>query len=440
VFTSLFSKAATLSINFLALPLLFRYLGPKEFSLYAALNAAAAWLAYANLGIGPRLVTATAAAFSEHNKDRIPQLISSVIYPVSMIASALAVTLLSYVLFGRPEIVLGSNFAGHQNLVRATGAVLISTAWFQVIASVYEAVQTGYHEQGIQNLLFGIGNVVSFIALISLIRIHPTVTGAICCLTVPIALARAVNILCLRKRHPEIRSEFVSLNWRLSSHMLGSGLAFSMISIGSFLNHQLPILLVNHITLELTSTMATLLNLVMLATGLVTMITIPMCASIADSVASHDFDWIRGFLRKLILGTLVYALIVGLVLCTVGSKVLMLAFGNQLFVETATLVLVSGYLLLVLLEHVLVMTLIALGKIWQSATLYLLRGTVAVVIVPAATRLAGVNGVFIVLITLVILITIPCYYLLLRFAFRDLHRTTATVQTSQLLEAVPSCS
>lgn len=441
VFTSLFSKAATLAINFLALPLLFRSLGSRDFALYATLNAAAAWLAYANLGIGPKLVTATAVAFSAQDKRTIGKLVSSVAYPIIAISSIVVLSLIAYLFLGSPQKILGPDFASQLRLVKITGLVLIGTAWFQVQSSVYEAVQTGYHEQGVQNLLFGIGNLVSLVALISLIHTRPTIAGAICCLTVPIAIARGVNILVLRKKHIEIRPQFVNVDWRLSRDMLQSGLGYSMTTVGSFLNHQLPILLINHILSPiLTSTSATLLNIVALAAGLVTMITIPMCASIADSLASHDLAWIRKFLRKLIGGTLSYAFIVGFVLCTMGSKLLMLAFGRELLVETTTLALVGGYLLLVLLEHVLIMTLIALGRIWQTASLYLLRGAVAVTLVPAATRITGVQGVFIVLITLTALFTIPCYCFLLTSTFRDLRRTTNSVGASRLHDTIPACS
>ena len=118
VFSSLFSKAATLAINFLALPLLFRSLGSRNFALYATLNAAAAWLAYANLGIGPRLVTATAVAFSARDKLRIGKLVSSAAYPIGAISATVALSLIVYLIFGHAENALGPDFAGQQNLRR----------------------------------------------------------------------------------------------------------------------------------------------------------------------------------------------------------------------------------------------------------------------------------------------------------------------------------
>jgi len=438
VLTSLFSKAATFSINFLALPLLFRCLGARDFALYATLNSAAAWLVYANLGIGPKLITSTATAFSKEDKQRVRQLFSSVIYPVIAIATLVGIGLLTFVFWGQPELALGENFRGQSSLIRIAATILIGVAWFQTVASVYEAVQTGYHEQGILNLFFGIGNVVSLVALIVLVRVHPTIVGAICCLTLPIALARASNILVLRSKHPEFQSKLNQLDWRVSRDMLRAGLGYSMISVGSFLNHQFPVLLVNHVLVpSLTSTTATLLNINNLATGLVTMITIPMCASIADSLAHRDFEWIRRFLRRLLGGTTAYALLVGLVLCTVGSKLLLLAFGKQLVVQTATLALVSTYLLLVLFEHVLVMTLIALGRIWQTASLYLLRGLIAVALVPAATRVFGINGVFIVLAVSAAMVTIPTYSFQLRYTFRRLQNSSKEQHNLESCELSP---
>lgn len=421
VFTSLFSKSATLAINFLALPLLFRVLGPKEFALYATLSAASGWLVYANLGIGPKLVTATAIAFTQNNRHRIQTLISSVIYPVACLSILVSASLVAYLVAGQPDLALGPNFLGQGALIRNAGIVLLLTACIQVTASVYEAVQTGYHEQGTQNLLLGAGNLGCMFALLLVVRLHPTVPSAIASLSLPLVLSRIVNIVCLRRRHPEVKPKLQYLEWPESCKMLWSGLGYSMTSVGSFLNHQLPILLVNHILPPtLTSTTATLLNLVTLAAGLVTMITIPMCASIADSVVRRDVAWIQKFLTTLFCGVTAYALIVTGLLSTVGKEVLAAAFGKQLNVNAGTLVLVGAYIVAVLVEHVLVMSLVALGHIWQTAGLYLLRGLAAADLINVAARQLGVGGVFVTLIMLTAVVTIPGYCMLLMKSIRTL--------------------
>ncbi len=437
VLTSLFSKAATLAINFLALPLLFRALGPIEFAMYATLNVGSAWLAYANLGVGPKLITTVAAAYRAQDKEKIQTALSSAFYPIALLAALVAVSLTGYLCFGDAQHVLGPNFSGHKGLILSSGFILIATGCCQVIASVYEAVQTGYHNQGVQNLYLAAGNLISLAGLLILVHTRPSITGAIFCISVPIILARYANITVLLWKYPEIRPAWKVFNRSTSWSMFSSGLGYSLSSVGSFLNHQLPVLLLNHVlTSGQTSSAATLLTMISLAAGLVTMITVPMCASIADSIANNDLDWMRRFLSKLMAGTVAYALAISIALYLFGEQFLKIAFGKQLFVQRHTLVAVGAYLLFVLVEHVLLMTLIALHRVWNTAILYVTRGILATLIIPFAAQRMGVDGVFITLLGLTVVVTIPAYIFLLNQTSGALKKQSQQFANSLLLPEV----
>src|ERR1017187_1456353 len=86
--TSAPSKIVTLIVQVIAVPIVYRSIGPKQFASYVAVTAVVSILNLLNLGMGGALVTPLAQAAADKDRYREASLLRSVLIPVIALAIA----------------------------------------------------------------------------------------------------------------------------------------------------------------------------------------------------------------------------------------------------------------------------------------------------------------------------------------------------------------
>src|ERR1035437_3400034 len=81
------SKALTLLVQIIAIPVVYRAIGPVQFAAYAAVTAAVSILGFLNLGMGGALVTPLAQAAAVRDHPREARLLGATLVPIAAVGA-----------------------------------------------------------------------------------------------------------------------------------------------------------------------------------------------------------------------------------------------------------------------------------------------------------------------------------------------------------------
>ncbi len=429
VITSIASKVATLSVQLLAMPIAIRSLTPERFALYAMLAAAMGWLGVANIGIGPGLVVRTATAAASHDRAREVRLFASALIPVLALALTLGTTLLVLLNLVPVPALFGENYADDAMTIQAGLSILIVFVLLRAVFSVAEAAQAGYQENYFVNLRGAVSGFFSLIAVFAVSRYAPSVIGMILAVNGPLILAQGINTIWFLRRRPYLVPGIRDFEWQECRSLLGTGITFVLAgTVGNYLNHQFPIILIGRaLDVQSTATFAAVMNVFVLAFGIVTMCALPLWPAIADSLARGEIPWARKAYRKLLSYTMLYALAVGAILSTLGQAILPVWFGPGIAPSIPLMATISIYFVLDTWEYSHYMVLVGLKQIRLPSLLYAARSLLVVFLTPLLVKRWGETGAVVALCVSVVLFTAWTLPYLTHRTIRQAERSNAVL-------------
>lgn len=375
VISSVASKIATLIAQFIALPLAARALGEQQFALYSVLVAGTAWISIANIGVGPPLVTAITAANAESDQEKQAILVSNAFYPVFGISIIILLLALYVILFFPNLINLSSIGETYEDTARWGALILISIITGRSVLSVFEAVQAGFQELHHVNIRSFVGNVISILAIALVAYNSPTVVGMILAVNIPLLTAQVINIWLLLRKRPYLFPQLSRIRQRFIRLLILPGLVFSLAgTIGSFINHQMPIVLIgNSFGTKATILYTVYMNIFILAFGLISMLGIPIWSTLSDSLARHDYTWAKSAYRNVLCYSIFYAVCVAVAILLLGNEFLSFVFGEDFQGSTSLALGFAVYFIVDVWEYVHYMFLIGMGKVKMASLIYFAR-------------------------------------------------------------------
>jgi O-antigen/teichoic acid export membrane protein len=313
VATSLGSKVTTSVVQLVALPIAVKALGTEQFALYAMLAAAVGWLGLVNIGVGPVLTVNIASAAAQGDNGAEKRLLASALIPILFAVCITGIVVYLSVYFIDVAVIFGNNYSRYPNVIRIGVSILAGFALLQIILSVVEAAQSGYQEQYKQNLMAMSSNIFSIGAIIAAAIFYPTVIGMILAVNIFPFLFRVLNAFLVFRKRPFLIPSIKYFNFSDCKSLLYNGFAFSMAGgLGNFLCHIFPVVLVGRILNANSSTsFAVAMNALIIASGILSMVNIPLWPAISDSLARADIGWARRAYYRTLIYSMGYALIIG---------------------------------------------------------------------------------------------------------------------------------
>jgi O-antigen/teichoic acid export membrane protein len=120
---SLAAKAVNYAARLVSIPLALRLLGPAPYGLWLTAGSLIGWLNFADLGLGPGLISAVATAQGQSDPDRARRLISTALAASAAVAAVLAAVVLALARTGLAARLLGAG--GDPNLAADAHRLLI---------------------------------------------------------------------------------------------------------------------------------------------------------------------------------------------------------------------------------------------------------------------------------------------------------------------------
>jgi O-antigen/teichoic acid export membrane protein len=303
------SKIATLLVQAIAVPIVYRSLGPAQFAGYAAVTAVVSIFNFLNLGMGGALVTPLAQAVADEDREREAGLLRSALFPLVALTFTGLLIALPVLLLLSPRALFGLAATATSGPAIRVASVLACIGTLAAIPlSVFESVRQAYQELHINNLLNGLSNGILCLGLLLASWIEPTLPAFVAVTVLGPLAARILNALLLFRKRSYLFNVSQSFSWLQTRRLVRDGLSYvGAVGIGNLLIYQWPVYYMARTRAPLeSSSFAVLVQLIIFILAFGTSFALPLWGAIADAVARGDYRWIKTVVRRARLASLVY--------------------------------------------------------------------------------------------------------------------------------------
>lgn len=378
------SKALGLIVQFLAIPLAVRSLGPERFGIYTMLVSALVWIDLGRLGIGPGLTRELALAWNRGQRLREQMLFSNAMFFLLVIATLIAgmLTLGYHAGASHIDFVFGSSATRFRSEILAGIIIVGGFLVAQIIFSAGEAARSAYQDDFINNLMNMLANLASLLLIFGVALFWPTIPAFALAVFGSIALGKGINLALLLSRS----RPYLFPRWRYVDKMefgplLGASLAFWVVQIATLMMHNLSLVQLGRmIGAEELTPFAVVFRLLQLLSTAVLMISMPLWPAITDAAVRGDDVWIRRAYRRLIRSAMAFCTLVALAITVFGSTLIRLWAGGGVRTEFALNAVLGVYFVIWMWNHCHSTILFGLGRLWPVAYVTLAEGALVLVL------------------------------------------------------------
>ena len=415
------SKFMTAIVQIIALPVAIRALGNKQFVLYAMLASAVGWLSLVNIGIGPALAVRIAEATARKDRLAEKQFLTSALLPILSIVFFIGIVFFFVIQYARITSLFGQNYIESGNIIKEGISVLVVLFLLQTVLSVVEAAQLGYQEQYILNLMAMASNMVCIIAIIFVAKYKPSVIWMIFAVNIPPFIFRIANVIIFFVKRSFLLPSINNFSWTVCKSLLSNGFIFSLAGgLGNFLCHQFPVIMAGRDWSSQDATsFAVAMNALIIASGMISMVTISLWPAISDSIARGEHDWVRLTYRRILMYSIIYGTFVGVIFAVFGTRLFRLWYGQSIYISQPLGIFLGLYFVLLMLENATFTMLIGMKLIIIPSILYLARSIFSIILMLTLLKFIGTSGPFISLCISVCIFTLVPFTLLSRHALRE---------------------
>jgi len=394
--TSLVSKIATIGVQLLALPLVYRALGVAGYAAYAAVTASATLLSVLNLGIGGSLVTPLAEAVAKQDEHEQAVLFQAGIGPLlaacllgAIVAIPIVALLPLSTLFGR------AGAMGSWDL-RAAAIIAISVTLATVPMNAVGFLRQAYQEMHFSNLIAAGFNLLLLIALLVAARRTTSVAVFVAIVVlIPLGMVTLNFVLLLVQRPFLLRSQG-RIPAKERRRLLVDGIRYLSASFAPWFIFSWPVYwIARTMPASASSLFAICIQAVFLPLGFVYGFITPLWSSTADAMARGDHHWLDSQIRR---GR---ALIVAVGVC---AFLIFIFFGQQLIhlwlrkpisLDWQVRGLMGAYIMLALWEQFHFTLALGFGRLREATMAQFQRAICFGLAVPLLTMIGGVRAVWI---------------------------------------------
>lgn len=331
VVTSFVSKAGTILLQLLSIPIAVRVLGRGEFGLYTTVNLTLSTMALLEVGVGPALAHGLSKARAAGNENRQRELGSSAFFLLLGIA-ALAGLMLSALLLAVPiSTIYGPEYAGRESALRPALWVGLGLFLCILILNLTERIREGHLEVATNNLWGATGNVLAACLVGAGIWWVPQVWYLVLAVHGAMVMGKICNTLTLWGKHPLMRPSPRYFRKDVAKGLFADGLSFSTCCvITGVIEYNLCGWMVGRTGGPAQIALyGVFISLTVMQLGFVVMLSTPTWPAVAEALARGDLPWARGAAKRLCLfgGGFALCSVIGLV--ALGPWVLPFWLGKE---------------------------------------------------------------------------------------------------------------
>ncbi|MES2475367.1 MAG: hypothetical protein V4640_06280 [Verrucomicrobiota bacterium] len=408
VATSFVSKAGTILLQLLAIPIAVRVLGRAELGLFTTVNLTLATLSLLEIGIGPALTHGLTQARAAGDESRQRELGSTAFF-LMLGLSLLAGLALSAVLLTVPLTSLfGDAFAGREAALRPALWTGLALFLFIFILNLTERMREGHLEVASNNLWGAAGNVMAAACVGIGIWWVPQVWFLVVAIHGSMVVAKCCNTVSLWRDHPLMLPSLRHARFRVARDLFGDGIAFSTCcAITGLVEYHLCGWLVGRTDGPAALALyGVFISLTVMQLGFVVMLSAPTWPAVAEAMARGDKPWARAASKRLYLFGSGFALCSALGLWAVGPWVMQLWLGAEFSnISRVTLGCYGLYFIAHVWRHLNHTLMIGTGQVGKLVRIQLIESISVAVVAVIALHHGGIPAMFAAMAVVVLVLT-----------------------------------
>lgn len=388
--TSLVSKIATVGVQVLAVPLVYRTLGERGYAAYASVTASAGLIGILNLGIGGSLVTPIAEAAACQDQRRQAVLVQAGLAPLFLLCLLGSIAAIPIVTFVPLKVLFGKVGAEGSSDLRLAALIAVCGTLCAIPLSSVSFLRQAYQEMHISNLIGTSANLFLLSALLVAVKESASLSVFVAAFVLIPVGSSALNFgLLFLKRRFLLRREGGS-TWVEGRRLLADGIRFLGASFSNVLVYQWPVYWITRsLPASTSSKYAICMQAIVLPIGFVTGLLQPLWSSTADARARSDHSWLDRQIyryRAMIFGVGGSAFLVMLIF---GERLVRLWLRKPLDLDWQIRGFLGIYIMLAIWESFQFIIALGFGRLRGATMAVFQRAIVFAIAVPILTMMGG---------------------------------------------------
>ncbi len=331
VATSFVSKAGTVLLQLLAIPIATRVLGREEFGLYTTVNLTLATMVLLEVGIGPALTHGLSKARTAGDETRQRELGSTAFFlmlGVSLLAGLALATLLTTVPL--PSL-FGNSYSGKESALRPALWIGLGIFLLYFILNLTERIREGHLEVASNNMWGAAGNVMAATFVGVGIWFVPQVWFLVLAVHGAMVIGKLCNTVAMWKKHPLMVPSLKFFRPGMGRSLFSDGMAFSTCClVTGIIEFNFCGWMVGRAGGPgAVALYGIFISLTIMQLGFVVMLSTPTWPAVAEAMARGDRAWARHAAKRLYLYGTGFAICSAVGLALVGPWVLPLWLGKD---------------------------------------------------------------------------------------------------------------
>jgi len=336
------AKAVRVLTTFASVPLAIGYLGAERYGLWLTISSVAAFLTFADLGLGNGLLNAVSDAAGRDDHDASARAVSSAFFMLLGVAALFALGgMIAYPLVAWERVF---NVTSPLAVAEAGPSVAVFVACFLVSMplGIVERVQLGLQEGFVNSLWEGLGSVIGLAGVVIAIHLRLSLPWLVFAMAGGPVIALLLNawVLFWRQRR-WLRPSPSRYSRDAAGRMLRLGVLFLVLQVVSAVAFFSDNLVAAHVLGAASVTQYAVPRRMFDAVAMVVaMYVTPLWPAYGEAIARGDVPWVRRTLVRSTARMALFALGCGVVLVAFGRPILHLWVGPLV---TPPLSLLAGF-------------------------------------------------------------------------------------------------
>ncbi len=393
VATSFLSKAGTILLQLLSIPIAVRVLGRGEFGLYTTVNLTLSTISLLQVGVGPALTHGLTRARAGGDEETQRILGSSAFFLMAGIATLAGLALATVLLSVPLSSIYGEAFAGREDVLRPALWTGLGLFLMLFVLNLTERIREGHLEVASNNLWGAAGNVLAAVSVAAGVWFLPQVWFLVLAVHGSMVVCKLANTASLWRKHPLMRPSRAFFRAARAKALFTDGLAFSTCClVTGIVEYNFCGWLVGRgggpADLAL---YGIFISLTVMQLGFVVMLSTPTWPAVAEALARHDIAWARKAALRLYGFGSAFAICSAVGLVALGPWILPIWLGNEFSDVGRPLLACYGlYFIAHVWRHLNHAMMIGTGQVTKLVGIQLLESLAVAVIASLAFKLGGI--------------------------------------------------
>jgi O-antigen/teichoic acid export membrane protein len=410
VLTSFLSKAGTILLQFLAIPIAVRVMGREEFGIYNSVSLALATVALLEIGIGPALAHGLSKANASDDKLGRRELSSTAFFMMVGLALLAGVALVTVLSTLPITTLFGEGFEGLDPVMRPALWLGLLLFLLLFVLNLTDRLREGLLEVAVTNTWGAVGNVLSAVVVaigVGVFKIKE-VWFLVLAIHGAVVLAKLCNTIGLWAKHRDLIPSIKHVNPKVARFLFSDGLAFSTCCLlTGVVEYNLCGWMVGRESgPSMVALYGVFVSLMVMQLGFVIMLSTPTWPAVAEALARNDRPWARNAAKRLYLYGSGFAICSAVGLVVIGPWALELWLGESFSnISRGMLGAYGLYVVAHIWRHLNHALMIGVGKVSRLARVQLLETIVLAFASWAALHFGGVGPMLVAMAVTIFAVT-----------------------------------